>query len=250
MTLKNKVIAITGGAGGIGSLLSQQFSQRGAKVIVIDRVESIDFEAKFVTGDLSSTDGVKNIVHELKNDDIDILVNLAGLQYFGPMEQESMDHTALLYFVNLVAPVLLTQALLPKMKQKKSGQIVNIGSTFGSINFAHFVTYSSSKSGVKGFSEALRREVKSDGIDVTYIAPRAVKTPLNTSKVLEFAKMVNMNMDEPQWVVDQILKAIVNKQKETYLGFPEKLFVRINSLFPRLVDWSLFANDQKAKKLF
>ena len=250
MKLKNQTVAVTGGAGGIGSLLCREFIRQGAKVVVIDRVDSLPFSAELIQGDLSSIEGIGIITEKLAKFDIDILVNLAGLQYFGPLEEQSPAHTALLFAVNLQAPVLMAQALIPSMKKRGHGQIVNIGSTFGSINFAHFATYSSSKAGLQGFSEALRREVKADGIDVTYIAPRAVNTPMNTDKILRFAKLVNMNMDEPEWVVGKITEAIINKRKDTYLGFPEKLFVRINAIFPRLVDWSLAANDKKAKQLF
>jgi len=73
---------------------------------------------------------------------------------------------------------------------------------------------------------------------------------MNTSKLLNFASMTKMNMDEPSWVADKILNAIISNKKERYLGFPEKLFVKTNAIFPRLVDWSLAGNDQKAKKLF
>jgi len=250
MELTGKTIAITGATGGIGALLCQRFLDLDANIIMIGRTKIQAQDAQFIQGDLSNIEGINQVISSLKNHDIDILINLAGLQYFGPAEQESITHTQSLLTVNLMAPIMLTQALLPKMKQKKSGHIVNIGSTFGSINFAHFASYSSSKSGLKGFSEALRREVKSDGINITYIAPRAVNTPMNTSKLLNFASMTKMNMDEPSWVADKILNAIIDNKKDIYLGFPEKLFVRINAIFPRLVDWSLAENDQKAKKLF
>lgn len=250
MSLNGKQIVVTGGAGGIGSLLCRKLMAAGAIVTVIDRVESIDFSATLLRGDLASLEGVAAIASQLKNLPVDILINLAGLQYFGPCEEQSPEHTALLYAVNLVAPVLLTQSVLPQMKARKNGHIVNIGSTFGSINFAHFATYSSSKAGLRGFSEALRRELSVLGIDVTYIAPRAVKTPLNSPKVMELARIVHMNMDDPEWVAEQILDAIIAHRKDVYLGFPEKLFVRINAILPRLVDGSLKKNDAIAAKLF
>lgn len=250
MPLKNKHVVVTGGAGGIGSLLCQKLIHSGAKVTVVDRGSPPSAQTAHIQGDLSSLDGVAAVAAQLQSRSVDILVNLAGIQYFGLCEKQSPEHTALLYAVNLLAPVLLTQALLPQMKARGDGQIVNIGSTFGSINFAHFATYSSSKAGLRGFSEALRREVKDDGITVTYIAPRAVKTPLNTEKILEFGRITKMNMDAPEWVAEQMLHAITHKKKDVFLGFPEKLFVRMNALAPRLVDGALAANDRKAKPLF
>lgn len=250
MSLNGQRIVVTGGAGGIGSLLCLELLSQGARVTVVDRVESSSFDAEFLCGDLSTLDGISTIVGQLKSKHVDILVNLAGIQYFGPCEDQSSQQTALLYAVNLLAPVLLTQALLPQMKTRGHGQIVNVGSIFGSINFAHFATYSSSKAGLRGFSEALRREVRAEGITVTYIAPRAVKTPLNTEKILEFGRLTKMNMDEPTWVAQQIAKAITERRSDVFLGFPETLFVRLNALVPRIVDQVLAANDLKAKSLF
>lgn len=252
MQLNHKQIVITGGSGALGTMLTHYLLDQGASVIIIDRhtPTTLPKHVTFIQGDLSNLQRIAAISEQLKKLDVDILINLAGLQYFGPCEHQTAEHSMLLYTVNLVAPVLLTQAILPHMKQRGTGHIVNIGSTFGSINFAHFATYSSSKAGLRGFSEALRREVRSDGIAVTYIAPRAVRTPLNTEKVMEFASITKMNMDEPEWVISQIVKAIVQRKKDVFLGFPEKLFVRINAITPRIVDQALASNDKKAKSLF
>lgn len=248
--LAGKNVVVTGGAGGMGSLLCKSLLGEGANVIVVDRVEKLDFEAKLIIGDLSSLEGIKAINEQLLQEDADILVNLAGLQYFGPTEEQSPEHTILSYMVNLVAPVMLSQNLIPQMKERKSGHIVNVGSIFGSINFAYFATYSSSKAGLKGFSEAIRRELKPDNIDVTYIAPRAVKTPFNTGKVMELAELTKMQMDSPELVVSLMMKAIKNKSKDVYIGFPEKLFVRINAICPRIVDGATASDNAKAKSLF
>jgi len=136
------------------------------------------------------------------------------------------------------------------MKARGRGHIVNIGSVFGSINFAHFVTYSSAKAGLRGFSEGLRREVAGSGIDVTYVAPRAVRTPFNGDDVLRLAAATRMNMDEPEAVAKRILRAISRHEKDVYIGFPESLFVRLNALMPRLVDVALASDDRKARALF
>ena len=250
MPLNGKHFIVTGGAGGIGQHICTMLLARHARVSVIDRVAALPFAAELIHGDLSTLDGIESIAQQLATTRVDGLVNLAGVQYSGLFEQQNPAQVQLHYMVNLVAPVLLAQAVLPQMKQRKAGHIINIGSTFGSIPFAHFVTYSSSKAGLRGFSEALRREVASDGVDVTYVAPRAVKTKLNSEKVMRLAKLIHMNMDEPEWVAEQVVAAIVAKRKDVYLGFPEKLFVRINGVLPRVVDKALFKKDRLAAALF
>jgi short-subunit dehydrogenase len=252
MPFEGKNVVITGGAGGIGSLICKSFIEQGAKLTIVDRVSKHEVEGvvDLIQGDLSTQEGIFKVAETLRLQSVDVLINLAGLQYFGLLEDQQPEHLVKMYMVNLVAPALLTQAVLPAMKSLGHGHIVNIGSTFGSINFAHFVTYSSTKSGLKGFSEALRREVSDLGIHVTYVAPRAVKTPLNTEKVMQLAEMTKMHMDAPEVVAEKIVQAIVHKKKDAYIGFPESLFVRINAVMPRLVDRALAGNDKKARMLF
>ncbi len=250
MRLKGKRVVITGGAGGLGNRISALMLKKGVRLTIVDRAKELPFDADLITGDLSTQEGIFAIGQTLNELNPDILVNLAGMQYFGPVEQQDANSVVLSYMLNLVAPVMLAQAVIPAMRDRGTGQIVNIGSIFGSINFAHFATYSSAKAGLKGFSESLRRELNGSGVGVTYIAPRAVKTPLNSEKVMQFAELTHMNMDEPDMVAKRIVKSIIADKKDVYLGFPESFFVRLNAVLPRIVDGSLAANDKIARKLF
>jgi len=150
--------------------------------------------------------------------------------------------------VNAIGPMLFTRAVLPTMLEQNSGQIVNIGSTFGSIGFAWFSVYSASKFALRGFSQSLRRELAETGIEVSYIAPRAVKTAINSQDVYDMANAIKMNMDEPELVAKQIMTAIRRRKKECHLGFPESLFVRINAIFPGLVDRATRKQNREARR--
>jgi len=249
MKLTGKTIAITGGAGGIGSRVAELAVQKGATPVIIDRLAMPNSQHPYIMGDLSGADGIYFISERLREIQPDILLNLAGIQYFGMLEAQSPEQIALMVQVNLTAPMLLTQAVLPAMKKRRSGQIVNIGSIFGSISFAHFVTYSSTKAGIKAFSEGLRREVTDSGITVTHIAPRAVKTPLNNEKILQLAARTKMAMDEPNQIAKRMIEAIEKDAKDVYIGFPESLFVRVNALLPRIVDGALAKNDRIARDI-
>ncbi|WP_421738122.1 SDR family NAD(P)-dependent oxidoreductase [Caulobacter sp.] len=245
----DKTILLTGGSGGLGSLIGARLMSEGARVIVLDRAPPAACSG-FLQHDISTAEGVEAAAAAIAVRDWDIVINLAGIQHFGPFEWQGPEHLMASYMVNLIAPVRLTQAVLPGMKARGSGQIVNVGSIFGSINFAHFVTYSSAKAGLRGFSQALRRELTGTGLDVTYVAPRAVKTALNTPAVMEFAKLTQMNMDPPEEIAHRIVEAIRGRKKDVYFGFPESLFVRLNAIFPQLIDRALSANDRKAAGLF
>lgn len=244
-----KSVLITGASGGLGALVAQQLATEGAHVTALGRTRPAAADA-FLRHDLSTAEGIEAAARDVEARPWDLLINLAGVQHFGPVETEDPAHLLAGYLVNLVAPVRLSQAVAPAMKARGSGQIVNIGSIFGSINFAHFATYSSAKAGLRGFSQALRRELAGTGVDVTYVAPRAVRTAMVSDRVLEFAKLTQMNIDAPEATARRIVAAIRARRRDVYLGFPEAFFVRLNALLPGLVDRALSVNDRKAARLF
>lgn len=257
MEIKDKNILLTGAAGGMGRLLAQALHDRGARLALVDaNAEALKEvadgmeHAHAVAGDLSTAEGCVTVAKSVKEilGDIDILINLAGLMSFKCFEDESPAFMDLMIRVNLLGAMHLTRAILPDMVERDAGRIINVGSVFGSIGFAYFTAYSASKFGLRGFSEALRREVYDTNIKVMYVAPRAVKTPLNTGRIMRMGKATKMNMDTPERVVKRTLNAIDNDRKEVYIGFPESLFVQINVRFPRLVDKALAAQNRIARK--
>jgi short-subunit dehydrogenase len=250
MPLEQKRIVVTGASGGLGQSVMRRLSSAGARLCVVGRRVDAFAGAEHVKADLSTAGGIAEAAGMLAASPTDILLNLAGIQYFGPFEHEAPAHVQATFMVNLIAPVLLAQAALPGMKSRGSGQIVNVGSVFGSINYAHFVSYSSAKAGLRGISEALRRELKGTPVAVTYIAPRAVATGLSRGAVLEFAKLSKMKLDDPEQVSARIVDAIIARRKDVYLGLPENFFIRLNAMMPRLVDAALAGGDRKAKHLF
>ena len=247
--LEGKTVLITGASGGLGALVAGQLTDEGARVTALGRTRP-EGVASFLPHDLSTPAGIEAAARDVQGQRWDILVNLAGVQHFGPVDAEDPLDLMAGYLVNLVAPVRLTQAVLPGMRARGAGQIVNIGSIFGSINFAHFATYSSAKAGLRGFSQALRREMAGTGVDVTYVAPRAVRTAMVSDRVLEFAKLTQMHIDPPEATASRIVSAIRARRRDVYLGFPEAFFVRLNALMPSLVDRALSTNDRKAAQLF
>lgn len=250
MRFDGQRIAVTGGAGEIGGRIVSRLIGEGADVTVFDRQPPRTSNAAYTACDLASLEGLEAAAAALAGQRWDVLINLAGVQYFGPVEGEAPDALARTLGINLMAPIRLTQAVLPRMKSARCGQIVNVGSIFGSINFAHFASYSSSKAGLRAFSQALRRELSGTGVDVTYVAPRAVKTGFNSAKVLEFAALTKMALDDPDAVADHIVAAVAARKRDVYLGFPEALFVRLNAIAPWIVDRALAASDRRVAQLF
>jgi short-subunit dehydrogenase len=248
MRFEGRQVLVTGGSGALGRRVSDRIAREGGQVCVVARQPVAGFET--LVGDLSTAGGLDDVAGRVGAREWDILVNVAGIQHFGPLEAQTPEHLLATYMVNLVAPARLAHAVLPAMKARGRGQIANVGSIFGSINFAHFATYSSAKAGMRALSQALRRELAGSGVAVTYVAPRAVATPFNSAPVQEFARVTGMAVDDPDSVAKRITDAIRRDRRDVYLGFPENLFVRLNGLAPGLIDGALKSNDLKARALF
>lgn len=260
MQVQNKNIVITGAAGGIGSEISRQLAAQGATLVLLDRdgealeqlaaeIEQAGGRSIAVAVDLLDEQARACLSERIAGQvsQVDVLINAAGIMSFSAFADEDPPVIERIMQLNTVVPMLLTRQFLAAMLDRGDGRIVNIGSTFGSIAFAWFAAYSASKFALRGFSEALRRELAGSGVTVSYIAPRAVKTPFNTEAVYKMAKLTGMNMDEPSWVAQQVMQSIRNDAKDVYLGFPEKLFVRINAILPRLVDKALYKQNRQVE---
>ncbi len=257
--LRSKHVILTGAAGGIGSLLAKKLVAEGACVSMVDLNKDALQRLQKTLGSrnthciaaniTSHTERQKIIDESLERfAGIDILINVAGINPFGSYTAQSPELIQRTMEINTIAPMMLAHGVLPAMMKQGSGQIVNIGSTFGSIGFAWFSTYSTSKFALRGFSQSLRRELAGSGIDVSYIAPRAVKTAINSQAVYDMAKVVKMKMDEPEHVASEILKAIRQRKKEHYIGFPESFFARLNAVLPGIVDLALRKQNRVASR--
>jgi len=261
MNLKDKHIILTGAAGGIGYLVAKRLAEKGARLLLVERnaeriqeicseINHFDAIAMAEVLDLSAPGAPQQVVDTALREwgNIDMVINNAGIMDFSVFDDLDPKRIEQTIQVNVTAPLLLTRAVLPHLLAQNSGRIVNIGSTFGSIGFAHFASYCASKFAIRGFSEALRRELVDSPVGVTYISPRATKTSLNNARTTQMLLETKTNMDEPEYVADQIVWAIENDRKEHFIGQPESFFARLNGMFPRLVDSGLLANTRIARK--
>lgn len=255
MELKDARIVLTGAGGGIGRPLAQQLAAAGARLLLIGRDDPCGPPDTKADGAFRRVDlleprapaRVSEAVQEVLGG-VDVLINLAGANSFREFVAEDSQVTETIMRLNALAPMQLAQALLPGMLAQGQGRIVNVGSIFGSIGFAYFASYSASKFALRGFSEALRRELAGTGLGVTYVAPRATRTGFNADAVYRMAETVKMNVDEPADVARSIVAAIRAERDECYLGWPERLFVRLNALLPRLVDAGVRGQNRQAAR--
>ncbi len=248
MNLESQRILVTGAGGGIGRELCAQLAARKARLCLLDRthenaerilreLKSFPTEILTTQADLTRAEDRERAVNMMIQawGGIDILINLAGVMDFVRFDEQDPGMIQRLLQVNVEAPMQMTRSVLPQMIERRHGRIVNIGSMFGSIGFPCFAAYSASKFALRGFSQALRRELTGSGVGVTYVSPRAVRTPFNPPVVHRMAELKLIHMDDPQWVVKMIVLAIERDREEAYIGFPESLFARLNAILPGIV---------------
>jgi short-subunit dehydrogenase len=152
-------------------------------------------------------------------------------------EKQNAARLEKMTMINLVVPMLLCQSLLPMLKGRPDAAIVNIGSTFGSIGHPGFATYCANKFGLRGFTEALRRELSDLPLRILYLAPRATRTDMNSAAVDGLNEELGNAVDDPQVVVKSLLSLLKSgATKPHFIGWPERLFVRLNGLAPGIID--------------
>lgn len=248
MKLNECRAVITGASGGIGQALVAALLEEGAQLLLVGRqtdtlqmlANAHTSKVQVVQADIRERSGREAVVAAAQRfGGINTLINAAGINHFGLLEQHDETAIADLIGLNVTATLQLTHRLLPMLRQQGRALVVNLGSTFGSIGYPGFSAYCASKFALRGFSEALRRELADTQVKVLYFAPRATQTSMNAANVVAMNDELNVAMDDPHSVALQLLAAIRREEEERYLGWPEKLFVRLNSLLPRVVDQAL-----------
>jgi len=252
MRLDGCRIVLTGASGGIGRHLALQLAAAGGRLALVSRrgvalaeacdgLPAWDRPSFTVVADITQASGRQAVVAAATEamGGVDLLVNNAGTLEFGAFTASEPATIEALYQTNLVAPILLTRALLPSMVAAGRGHLTFVGSILGSLALPFHANYAASKFGLRGFTEALRRELVGSGVTVTYVAPRATRTDLNSDAVYRMGEATGMHVDEPEAVAAAIVRAILGRRREVFLGRPEGFFARLNTMWPGLMDVAL-----------
>src|SRR6185436_9982620 len=158
---------------------------------------------------------------------------------FHPFESQPPVSLERILAIDLLAPVQLTQCMLPLLRRAPRAQVINVGSVFGYVGYPGFAAYCAAKFGLRGFSQALRRELSDTNIEVRYFAPRATRTPLTTPAIAAMNRELGTKEDEPHLVARKLLEFLSGKRWERKLGFPERLYVFLNQMMPALNDTAI-----------
>lgn len=278
----DKVVLISGGSRGLGLVMARQLVAEGAKVALIARneeklqgavaeLEGLGGEAFEYSCDIRDQSQADNAVLAVMRrfGPIDVLINDAGIISVGPMDtltvedyKESMD-------THFWGPLYLTMAVLPHMRLRKFGRIVNISSIGGRIAVPHLLAYSASKFALVGFSEGLRAELLKDNIFVTTVCPGMMRTGShinatfkgNTKQEYSWFSISNalpISSISAERAAQQILRATKRGDAELIISIQAQTAIKFANVFPGITqDIAGVANafmpkansTQKQKKL-
>lgn len=243
LDLTNKQILLTGASGGIGRAIASRLAEAGACLTLVGRnAVKLDELQKSLTGqhccieaDINGADGRNTVVDMCRQKGVDTFINAAGVMDFQLYDQQGSKVVEQMISTNLMSPMVLCQQLIPLLKRQPKAAIVTIGSIFGSIGHPGFTAYCASKFGLRGFTEALQRELADTSVEVFYLAPRATRTSLNSDAVSALNEALGNATDSPEQVAEELILVLSGRRAQSYMGWPEKFFVRLNGLFPSVV---------------
>jgi short-subunit dehydrogenase len=239
MKAGNARVLLTGASGGIGQAMAQRLGRAGAQVMGVGRAPTPPAEAgtpAWVQADLTTTEGLATVTSAAASWRANVVVHAAGVPAFGPLGDVPATQVQAVLHANLLAPMLLTQALLPHLLRLPRAQIVFVGSALGRIGLPGFSVYGASKAGLHGFAEALRRELADSPVRVQTLGPRSTRTGFNGAAVEAYNRATGTAMDTPATVADALLQLIEGEAAERFIGFPERLAVRLNGVLSAVLD--------------
>lgn len=254
MKLAEARLLVTGASGGIGAAIVHELVRASAEVLLTGRdaaalqrvaraADPSGARVAVVAADLRRAEDRRALsdVARTWHGGVNVLVNNAGVADAGLFVEGRAEDLERAFAVNALAPMHLCRAMLPHFLRLGDAHIVNVGSVFGAIAYPGHAVYSASKFALRGFTEALRRELADTGVRVHYLAPRTTRTRFNDAAVDALNAELGVATDAPERVAVSVRRLLERELPELVVGWPEKLFVRINALLPRLVDRSLRA---------
>lgn len=178
-------IIITGTSGGIGFALAEYFGKKDHHVFGLSRKNVHSDYFTTIPTDITKKEEVQNALNEILNkaDSIDLLINNAGMGMVGPIEDSMREEILQLFDLNLVGSVQMMTAVLPKMREQKSGKIINISSIGSEMGLPFRGFYSASKSALDKVTEAIRYEVSPWNIEVCSLHLGDIKTKIAQNRV-------------------------------------------------------------------
>src|SRR5215217_372286 len=266
--LKDKTVLITGGSRGLGLVMAREFAREGSRLVLCARdeqeldqarldLEKLGAEVMVVSCDITNQRDVKAMIAAVypRFGAVDVLVNNAGVIQVGPLEVMTHEDFELAMQAHFWGPLNTIMAVLPSMREKRTGRIVNISSIGGKVSVPHLIPYSASKFALVGLSKGLRAELMKDGIKVTTVCPGLMRTgsPRNADfkgkhqfeyawfSISDALPLLTVSAEN---AARQIVSACKQGRAELVISIPAKVAVKFDALFPELSSQMLALTNQ------
>ena len=238
-SLAGQVVAVTGGARGIGRATAAALIARGARVAIGDIEAQLAQQTAEALGsgtvglplDVTNRESFAGFLGEVESrlGPLDVMINNAGIMPIGPFLEETDSTARRLVDINIHGVIFGSKLALERFTPRGRGHLVNIASIAGKAGSPHLATYCATKHAVVGLTEALRLELAGSGIDVTVVMPVGVNTELYSG----LQPLRGMKTPEPEEVADAIVEALQTGRYEVYVPKRMNAVIRSGALMPR-----------------
>ncbi len=258
-----KTALITGATSGIGAAFAEEFARRGYDLIITGRRKEkinklademsrkYNINVEVIIIELSNKQEVEKLVEKVKNQNIDVLINNAGFGIKSSYYESNFEKWERMLDVHVTCPMKLVHAVLPNMKERGSGTIINVSSLSALLFIPENCIYSATKSFLKVFTETLHLELRGAGIRVQALCPGFTKSDFHEKMGMDKSRQVNkglMKWQTPQEVVDISLKYLEKDKIICVPGFSTRAMVFLLSLLPRSVYNKIVSNNKHSKE--
>ncbi len=247
MSFHNKAIILTGATSALGQAVAKQLSKLGTKLALVDRNQALlsqlqneivqqGGEAFIITNDFQAESAAEEVVTNASAliGELDILINIASDLSITSFETQPAAQLAQKMYALSIIPMMMCQAVLPILLSQQAGHIVNIGNVYGALGLSDTACNSANTQALIGFSQALDREYHSQGIKVSFLGARPIKTEMLDSQQLKRAQEKNIAIEAPVKVANTVIDAIHQGKKLHYLGQPESVLIWLYHIAPAL----------------
>lgn len=246
----DKTVIITGASSGIGAATARAFAAAGANVVLAARnqaklvavASTIAGRTLVVPTDVSDRSAIERLVAETVATfgGVDIVINNAGVGLAAPVAAMSVNDFEQALAVDLLGPLMLTQAALPHMR-RDGGQLIFVSSVVGLRALPYLGGYAATKAALDRLTEALRVELRDSGITVTLVRPGSTHTSFSQNRLGSGRerRRVSARAATPEQVARAILKAAVREPRVAYVSLTDRITLAFSLLAPQLTDWML-----------
>jgi short-subunit dehydrogenase len=239
--LTSAVCLVTGASGGIGRAVALRLAGRGARLVLLGRrraaLEAVAAatEGRVVVADLGVSGDVLEAADRALEafGRVDVVVNNAGIGWAGAFTELDEREAEQLVAVNLLAPILLTRALLPAMLGRGRGHVVNIASIVGHTGGREEAVYAATKAGLVAFGESLRQELDNHGVGLSLVTPGVVQTPFFDRRGSPYDRRWPRPI-RPERVADAVVRAIEQNRAEVFVPAWMTVPARVRGALPGL----------------